>query len=111
MNDAQSALRGPLDGLRVVDLGHAGVGPYAGSIMGQLGAEVIKVEPPWGDIIQQSGSSGKKGMTTFYIALNVNKRGIVLDLKQAADREIFYKIVERSDVYLDNWRDGAADRM
>jgi crotonobetainyl-CoA:carnitine CoA-transferase CaiB-like acyl-CoA transferase len=102
---------GPLAGIWVVDMGHAGVGPYAGSIMGQLGAEVIKVEPPWGDIIQQSGSAGKQGMSTFYIALNVNKRGIVLDLRAAADRDIFYKIIERSDVYMDNWRDGAADRL
>jgi crotonobetainyl-CoA:carnitine CoA-transferase CaiB-like acyl-CoA transferase len=93
-------------------MGHAGVGPYAGSIMGQLGADVIKVEPPWGDIIQQHGGRGirdeKRDMNTSYIAYNLNKRGIVLNLKEEKDREIYYKLVETADVYMDNWRADAA---
>ena len=104
-------MTGPLAGIRVMDMGHAGVGPYAGSILGQLGADVIKVEPPWGDIIQQAGTRRKNGMSTFYIGLNFNKRGIILDLKQAVDLEIYYDLIKTCDVYIDNWRDGAADRL
>src|SRR5687768_12662385 len=104
---------GPLQGIRVLDLGHAGVGPYAGSVMAQLGADVIKCEPPWGDIIHQAGSGngiGPEKMAPLYITLNLNKRGIVINLKDPTDREIFNELVKTADVYMDNWRDGAADR-
>jgi len=103
---------GPLEGIRVLDLGHAGVGPFAGSIMAQLGADVIKCEPPWGDIIHQAGAGrgGVQRMAPLYIALNLNKRAIVINLKEPADRAIFYELVKTADVYMDNWRAGAADR-
>ncbi|MSQ61125.1 MAG: CoA transferase [Dehalococcoidia bacterium] len=105
-------MAGPLEGIRVVDMGHAGVGPYAGSIMGQLGADVIKIEPPWGDIIQQSGGRGiedeKRDMSTFYIGCNLSKRGVIFNLKEEKDREIYYKLIETADVYMDNWRADAA---
>ena len=106
---------GPLQGIRVLDMGHAGVGPYAGSVMAQLGADVIKCEPPWGDIIHQAGAGSGNGigpdqMAPLYIALNLNKRGIVLNIKEPADLAIFNELVKTADVYMDNWRDGAADR-
>jgi crotonobetainyl-CoA:carnitine CoA-transferase CaiB-like acyl-CoA transferase len=108
-------MAGALEGIRVVDMGHAGVGPYAGSILGQLGADVIKVEPPWGDIIQQNGGRGmkddKRDMSTYYIGCNLNKRGIVLNLTVPEDREIYYDLIKTADVYLDNWRADAAARL
>ncbi len=108
-------MTGPLEGIRVVDMGHAGVGPYAASIMGQFGADVIKIEPPWGDIIQQNGGRGiedeKRDMSTFYIGCNLNKRGMILNLKEDQDREIYYDLIKTADVYMDNWRADAAGRI
>ena len=103
---------GPLAGIRVLDLGHAGVGPFAAGILAQLGADVIKCEPPWGDIINKSagGSTGGKP-SPLYIAANVGKRGIHLNMKEQRDHAIFFKLVATADVYLDNLRADAADRL
>lgn len=103
---------GPLAGIRVLDLGHAGVGPFAAGILAQLGADVIKCEPPWGDIINKSagGSTGGKP-SALYIAANIGKRGIHLNMKEPRDRAIFFKLVKTADVYLDNLRADAADKL
>jgi crotonobetainyl-CoA:carnitine CoA-transferase CaiB-like acyl-CoA transferase len=99
----------PLNGVRVVNFGVGGVAPFAASQLAQLGATVVKIEapnefimytlPPW------------RGLTTTYAALNANCRSVKLDLKDAADRELAWRLVETADVMLENFRSGAIDRM
>ncbi len=103
---------GPLDGVRVFDLTLFMVGPWAGMQLGAMGADVIHAEEP-GSI---HGSRiwvppSMKGTSVGYIVWNLNKRGMLLDLKQEQDRNIAYRIVETSDVFLENMRPGAVERL
>jgi crotonobetainyl-CoA:carnitine CoA-transferase CaiB-like acyl-CoA transferase len=102
---------GPLAGLRVIELAIFGVGPFAGALLGQLGADVIKVEgPPDGDP-QRFIPPRLNGVGSTYINFNTNKRSIVLDLRDPADYELMLQLVERSDVIFNNFKPGAADRL
>ena len=98
-----SSAGGPLAGLRVLDLGMVIAGSFTGAILANLGADVVKVEPPEGDPFRRYGLA--------FVGYNQGKRSIVLDLKQAADRERFYRLVERADVVLDNYRLGVLERL
>ncbi len=104
-------MSGPLSGMRVLDASMGAVGPWAGALLGGLGAEVIKLEPPRnGDFIRQIMPS-KGGLSTTYQAMNVNKRGIVLDLKIDAEREEVYRLARDADIFIENFRPGVADRI
>ncbi len=97
----------PLDGIRVLELGHIVAGPSGGLILGELGADVCKVEDPrTGDTARNQANAG----TTFF-AFNRNKRSIALDLRSEDGRNIFGRLVQKSDVVLDNYSDGALDRL
>ena len=98
-------MAGIFEGIRVLDFGQAAVGPLAATYLGLMGADVIKVESPTGDIVRQGiGHSTQRGMGTTFIGNNYTKRGIVLDLKNDADREIARKLVATADVVVDNFR-------
>ena len=97
-----------LDGIRVVDLGAFITAPLAGMMLADLGADVIKIEPPDGDPFRR-GHGGTYGAT--FIAYNRNKRSLVLDLNQAKDRRTLERLVLRSDVLLDNFRPSALARL
>jgi crotonobetainyl-CoA:carnitine CoA-transferase CaiB-like acyl-CoA transferase len=101
---------GVLDGIRVFDLSIAAVGPWAAKLLGELGADVIKVEAPEGELAHAIPPP-IKGTAVLYISANFNKRHIVLDLKREGDRAIALKIVEKSDVFLQNMRPGAVERL
>jgi formyl-CoA transferase len=122
---------GPLTGLRVLDLSTVLAGPYCAMLLGDLGAEVIKVEPPTGDPtrlygppyvgVAESGASypdrdpradpGYRGESAYYLSINRNKRGLALDLRTPAAREALRRLIARSDVLIENFRAGAFDRM
>jgi crotonobetainyl-CoA:carnitine CoA-transferase CaiB-like acyl-CoA transferase len=104
---------GPLAGFRVLDLGHAGVGPYAAGLLAQMGADVIKCEPPWGDIINRAGGrdANQARPSDLYIAANMAKRGITINVKDDAERQLFFELVKTADVYMDNLRADAADGL
>ncbi len=105
-------MTGTLDGIRVVDVAAGAQGPWAGALLTDLGAEVIKVEPPEGDWMRSGPQRpSKKGLALATLGLNHGKRSIVLDLKQSKDMEVFLKLIERADVFLEAWRAGAADRL
>ncbi len=101
---------GILDGIRVFDLTIAAVGPWASKLLGELGADVIKVEAPEGELSHVIPPP-IKGTAVLYISANFNKRHIVLDLKQEADRAIALKLVEKSDIFVQNMRPGAVERL
>src|SRR5512138_785017 len=82
------AMPGSLSGVRVVDCSTVVLGPWAAQQLGDLGADVIKIEPPEGDTTRQLGPMRNPAMGAFYLAVNRNKRSIVLDLKQEAARRV-----------------------
>jgi len=104
-------MSGILDGIRVFDLTVAAVGPWATKLLGELGADVIKVEAPGGDNLSHGVPPKIKGSSVLYISGNYNKRMIELNLKHEADRAIALKIVEQCDVFVNNMRPGAVERL
>src|SRR5947209_5252579 len=97
----------PLDGVRVVEMTHMVMGPSCGMILEQLGAEVIKVEPPAGDKTRTLGGMG----TAFFPLFNRGKRSVVLDLERPEDRETMHRLLETADVFLENFRDGQLEKQ
>lgn len=103
----------PLAGVRVLDLTQVMAGPFATMLLGDLGADIVKIEPPGaGD--QTRGSMGfkMKGSDSMgFLNLNRNKRSLALNLKSAAGREILYKLVETADILIENYRPGVMKRL
>jgi crotonobetainyl-CoA:carnitine CoA-transferase CaiB-like acyl-CoA transferase len=97
----------PLEGVRVVEMTHMVMGPSCGMILAQLGAEVIKVEPPAGDKTRSLGGMG----TSFFPLFNRGKRSVMLDLAKAEDRKIMHRLLATADVFLENFRDGQLDKQ
>jgi crotonobetainyl-CoA:carnitine CoA-transferase CaiB-like acyl-CoA transferase len=104
-------MAGPLDGVRILDLTTVVMGPYATQILGDYGADVIKVEPPEGDVMRQNAPLRSKGMGHIFMNANRNKRSVVLDLKKAAGREACLAIARGADVLVYNIRPQAMARL
>ena len=92
----------PLAGVRVVEMTHMVMGPTCGMILAQLGADVIKVEPPAGDKTRSLGGMG----TAFFPLFNRGKRSVVLDFEKPEDRDTMHRLLATADVFLENFRDG-----
>jgi crotonobetainyl-CoA:carnitine CoA-transferase CaiB-like acyl-CoA transferase len=101
---------GPFDGVRVVDLTSMISGPVATMLLGDQGADVIKVEPPGGDLVRHMGAH-RNGFSATFLSANRSKRSLVLDLKQAAGREVLTRLIATADVFVQNFRPGAIERM
>src|SRR5918912_583354 len=99
----QPLSHGPLAGIRVLDFGVAAVGQIAAEYLGELGADVIKVESPRGDMVRR-GKPTMRGMAHTFLGNNLTKRGIVLDLKQDADRAVALKLIATADILIENFR-------
>src|SRR5262245_51979255 len=102
----------PLQGIRIVDLSRFLVGPFCTQMLADMGAEVIKVEPlDGGDPVRAAGSNALSGESLFFLARNRNKQSLALDLKQETGREIVYRLIQTADVFLENFRPGAAEKL
>ncbi|MEX1255659.1 MAG: CoA transferase [Dehalococcoidia bacterium] len=108
--DTKDAGSGPLAGLRVLDVATYLAGPYAATLLGDLGADVIKIESPSGDESRHLGPE-RGGERAPFVAMNRNKRGLVLDLESAAGREVFARLVATADVLITNVREPALSRL
>ncbi len=102
---------GPLAGIRVIDVTTVVLGPFCSQTLGDMGADVIKVEPPAGDDTRMIGPSRTAAMGSYFANLNRNKRSLALDLKKPAPREALLRLVETADVFVHNMRVGAAQRL
>jgi crotonobetainyl-CoA:carnitine CoA-transferase CaiB-like acyl-CoA transferase len=102
---------GPLAGIRVIDLTSVGMGPYATQILGDMGADVIKVESPDGDLFRHAAPYRNPGMGATYLNLNRNKRSIVLDLKQEDQLQTLLRLVARADVFIYSVRPQAIRKL
>jgi crotonobetainyl-CoA:carnitine CoA-transferase CaiB-like acyl-CoA transferase len=97
-------MSGPLKGLKIIELTSVVLGPWAAQILADMGAEVVKVEAPFGDSNRQLGASRNPNMAALYLSNNRNKRSLVLDLKQSSARDALLAIVKDCDVFLHNNR-------
>ena len=95
---------GSLNGLRVIDASRVLAGPYCGQALGDLGADVIKIEPPDGDETRTFGPAVNAGGAAYFQALNRNKRGMRLDLNLPAAREVLWRLLEDADVLIENFK-------
>src|SRR5947209_8189826 len=103
--------QGPLSGITIVDLSRILAGPYCTLLLAELGARVIKVEvPKTGDDARQYGPF-KGGKSTYFASVNRGKESIALDLKGAADREIFERLLDKADAVVENFRPGTMEKL
>jgi formyl-CoA transferase len=101
----------PLAGIRVLDFTHALAGPYCTMLLGDLGADVIKVEPPSGDHSRHWGPPFIEGESSYFLSVNRNKRSVVLDLKAPAGRKLAEQLAVASDVVVENFKPGTMARL
>jgi len=104
-------MSGPLVGIRVIDLTAAVLGPVATQILGDLGAEIIKVEPPEGEMMRGIGPARSPGMAAYFLNVNRNKKSLVLDLKRQIARDALLRLAATAEVFVHNMRPGAAERL
>jgi CoA:oxalate CoA-transferase len=100
----------PLTGVKVVDLTRVLSGPFCTALLGDLGADIIKVEEHAGDSVRRQGAI-KDGLSWYFVQFNRNKRSVKLDLRKPEGREVLSKLIARSDVLVENFRPGVLDRL
>jgi len=104
--------RQPLTGIRVVDLTRVMAGPFCTMLLGDLGADVIKVERPGtGDDTRSWGPPFIDGISAYYLCVNRNKRSITIDLKHPAGQEVLWRMIEQADVIVENFSPGTVERL
>jgi crotonobetainyl-CoA:carnitine CoA-transferase CaiB-like acyl-CoA transferase len=111
VQESPVASRGPLDGLVVADFSRVLAGPYCTMLLADLGAEVIKVEAPAGDDTRHWTPPTRGDVGTYYLAINRNKRSIVLDFSDAEDLEVAHRLATRADVVIQNFKPGGLRRF
>jgi CoA:oxalate CoA-transferase len=103
--------QGALDGVRVIELTHAWAGPYCGMMLGDMGAEVIKIESPRQQPEARGGYPYAAGESVIFLMLHRNKKSVTLDLKHATGRKIFFDLVRTADILIQNFRPGLMEKI
>src|SRR5437773_1903978 len=101
---------GSLDGIKVLDIAQAAAGPLGAMMLAEMGADVIKVEPPWGDFVRNRPPH-KNGVDLMVSGFSRSKRSVVLDLKEEEDRKVIFELVKWADVFVENYKVGTADKL
>ncbi|MBV9824083.1 MAG: CoA transferase [Alphaproteobacteria bacterium] len=104
-------MSGPLAGVRIIDLTTIVLGPVATQLLGDWGAEVIKVEPPEGEAMRGLGPARHKGMAAYFLNVNRNKKSLALDLKRPEAKEALLRLAKTADVFVHNMRPSAVERL
>jgi crotonobetainyl-CoA:carnitine CoA-transferase CaiB-like acyl-CoA transferase len=104
-------MNGPLEGVRVLDFTQVLAGPYCTQILGDLGADIVKVEPPKGDSTRKWGPPFQGGESSYFLSLNRNKRSIVLDLAKRSGVKVAKELAKKSDVIIENFRPGVMSKF
>ncbi len=105
-------MKQPLDGVRILDLSRMLTGGYATMLFGDLGAEVIKIEPPGtGDPLRKMPPHFDQGESAYFLSISRNKKSVTLDLRKEEGREIFYGLVKTADIVFDNFRVGVLEKL
>jgi crotonobetainyl-CoA:carnitine CoA-transferase CaiB-like acyl-CoA transferase len=103
--------KGALDGIRVVDLSSVIMGPFAAQLLGDMGADIIKVESREGDQMRVVGPRRNEGMASVFLNINRNKRGMVLNLKDSGGREVLDRLIAKADIVIQSNRTSAMKRL
>ena len=103
-------MSGALEGVKVLDIAQAAAGPLGAMLLAEMGADVIKVEPPWGDFVRNRPPH-KNGVDLMVSGFSRSKRSVVLDLKLERDREVIFELVKWADVFVENYKVGTADKL
>lgn len=111
MENIEQGTEGPLHGVRVVDLTTTFMGPYCTMLLARMGADVIKVEAPEGDVVREIGRGVNPGMGPYFMAANHGKRSLAIDLKKQSGRDAMAKVLANADVFLTNIRPAALSRL
>jgi len=106
-----AAVGAMLEGVTVLELGQVIAGTFGGTVLADMGAEVIKVEPHRGDTARNPSIAPLRGESAIHLFMNRGKRSVVLDLKSDRGLDLFYRLVETADVVIDNFRPGVMDRL
>jgi len=106
-----AASKGPLAGMRVIELAHIMAGPVCGLMLADMGADVIKVEKPQGDDTRRFVPPEIEGESAAFMMMNRNKRGIALDLKQPEARDVLFRLLTEADVLIENYRQGTMEKL
>ena len=101
----------PLSGLKIVDLTNVIMGPLTTQLLGDLGADIIKVEDINGDMTREIGPQKSHKMSTMYLGVNRNKRSIILNLKKSKSKEVLWRLIEDSHVFIHNMRPNKLDKL
>lgn len=102
----------PLEDVKILDLSHALAGPFCSTMLGDFGAHIVKIEPPGsGDIARAWGPPFYQTETAYFVSLHRNKKSIEIDLKHPDGRALFFRLVEKFDVVLENYRVGTLDKL
>ncbi len=111
MTEITKAATGPLNGVRVIEMGQLIAGPFCGQLLGDFGAEVIKIEPPGvGDPMRGWGQQKKDGHPLWWSVIARNKKSVTIDLRQAEGQELARQLIAKSDVLIENFRPGTMEK-
>src|SRR5688572_4199677 len=109
--EAPVGARGPLHGIRIIDASRVLAGPFCGSLLADLGADVIRVEHPTKHDEVRSWAPSRNGISAAFAAVNHSKRSVVVDLSQSEGLEVFRRLLTTGDVLIENFRPGTLERL